>query len=151
MLRQRLLVTERVSDTETDTDRSTDQSADATAAADSTATVADSTTTDADAGSTTADTTTAADADLGDEPGLPEERPLSEFEAADFADFEPGDWRRYDLEEIEALDFSKVPDSALPTDTRCPRCHWPVFVETVQGPGHHSLRPCGCRVGLVER
>ena len=74
--------------------------------------------------------------------------PLSELEPKDFADFEPADWSRYDLDEIEALDFSKVPDSALPTDARCPRCHWPVFVETVRGPGEHILRPCGCRVGL---
>ncbi len=54
------------------------------------------------------------------------------------------------LDSVDGADMSEVPDDALPTDDRCPHCHWPVFQVTTTGPHTHVLRPCGCRVSTVD-
>ncbi|ELZ11561.1 hypothetical protein C479_06846 [Halovivax asiaticus JCM 14624] len=58
------------------------------------------------------------------------------------------DWTRLDPRELAGVDMSEVPDEALPTDRRCPRCHWPVFQITMNGPTTQVLGPCGCRVAV---
>ncbi|MFC3957494.1 hypothetical protein [Halovivax cerinus] len=57
------------------------------------------------------------------------------------------DWDALDPADLTAFDMSEVPDDALPTDTRCPKCHWPVFQVTMTEPTTRVLGPCGCRVG----
>lgn len=73
-------------------------------------------------------------------------------DVADLPDLAPGEWPALDPRTLAALeargfDVGAVPDEALPTDRRCPRCHWPVFRVTMAGPGAQVLGPCGCRIG----
>ncbi|WP_254864259.1 hypothetical protein [Halovivax gelatinilyticus] len=60
------------------------------------------------------------------------------------------DWASVDPRDLAGVDMRDVPDEALPTDRRCPRCFWPVFQITTTGPHSHALRPCGCRVASVD-
>lgn len=60
------------------------------------------------------------------------------------------DWSQLGPEQLTDVDMSVVPDEALPTDERCPRCHWPVFTVTTMGPHTHELEPCGCRVAVRD-
>lgn len=73
------------------------------------------------------------------------------LDADRLADLGPSEWAAVDPEELRDVDMSEVPDEALPTDRRCPRCHWPVFQVTTMGPKSHVLGPCGCRVSMLER
>lgn len=57
------------------------------------------------------------------------------------------EWTDLGPAELTDGDMSEVPDEALPTDDRCPKCHWPVFQVTVIGPSTKVVGPCGCRVG----
>lgn len=80
-----------------------------------------------------------------------ERRPkATELTQEELAELEPTDWPKLDREDLEDLDFSRVPDSALPGDKRCPRCDWPVTMVTTFGPHTHVLDPCGCQVGMVD-
>ncbi|WP_254863697.1 hypothetical protein [Halovivax gelatinilyticus] len=55
-----------------------------------------------------------------------------------------------DPRELADVDMASVPDEALPTDDRCPKCHYPVFGVTSSGPDAHVLSPCGCRVMVLD-
>lgn len=74
----------------------------------------------------------------------------TELSPEELAELEPTDWPKFDRDDLDDLDFSLVPDSALPTDKRCPLCEWPVFLVVSMGPHRHQLSPCGCRVGMLD-
>ncbi|WP_247730030.1 hypothetical protein [Halovivax limisalsi] len=79
-------------------------------------------------------------------PGPERDRPADELLESLDAD----DWASVEPQELAAVDMRDVPDEALPTDRRCPHCHWPVLQVTTTGPHDHRLRPCGCRVASPE-
>lgn len=70
--------------------------------------------------------------------------------ATPFAELDAAAWAHLSPEQPADVDMSAVPDEALPTDERCPRCHWPVLMVTTMGPHTHELTPCGCRVAVRD-